>query len=86
MEAEGYVFVAEVQRLLTRNYQKIVIHDSDSSKSRFYDEKLDTIDNRMSDCSMHTPNEYRSCHKKDGQYLHWKIHRSYSISTSTNWF
>ena len=40
----------------------------------------------MSGCPVLAPNQYKTQHDRVGQYLHWKICKSYKIETCEHWY
>ena len=72
--------------MFTRNYQANILHNGIDPKSRFCEDKVETIDHLVSGCSILTPNEYKNRHDRVGLYLHWKICKHFSIGTQGNWY
>ena len=54
-ETEGFIFAAQDQSLVTKNFQANIIRNGTDSKFRFYGEKVETIDHLISGCSVLTP-------------------------------
>ena len=81
-ETEGFIFAAQDQSLVTKNFQANIIRNGTDPKCRFCGEKLETIDHLISGCSFLTPGEYKRRHDRVGQYLHWRICNHFKVSTS----
>ena len=45
-----------------------------------------TVDHLVSGCPVLAPNKYKNRHDRVGQYLHWKICKSYKIETCEHWY
>ena len=69
-ETGGFIFAAQDQSLITKNFQANIIRNGTDLKCRFCGEKVETIDHLISECSVLTPGEYKKRHDRVGQYLH----------------
>ena len=85
-ETEGFILAAQDQSLFTRNYQANTSRNGASYKCRFCDNYTETVDHLVSGCPVLAPNEYKNQHDRVGQYLHWKICKSYKIETCEHWY
>ena len=61
-----------------------MLHNRANERSRFCDNKLETMDDLVSGCSILTPNGYKNRHDGVGQYLHWKILHQFSLEIKSN--
>ena len=84
-ETEGFILAAQDQSLFTRNYQANILRNGASDKCRFSDNYTETVDHLVSGCPVLAPNKYKNRHYRVGQYLHWKICKSYKIETCEHW-
>ena len=80
-ETEGFILAAHDQSLFKRNYQANILRNGAGDKCRFCDNYTETVDYLVSGCPVLAPNEYKARHDRVGQYLHWKICKSYKIET-----
>ena len=85
-ETEGFILAAHDQSLFTRNYQANILKNEASDKCRFCDNYTETVDHLASGCSVLAPNEYKNRHDRVGQYLHWKICKTYKIESYEHWY
>ena len=85
-ETEGCIIAAQDQSLFTKNYQANIMHNGTKAKCRFCADKVETIDQLVSGCSILTPREYKTRHDRVGQYLHWKICNHFLVDTTKNWY
>ena len=85
-ETEGFILAAQDQTLFMRNYQANILRNGASDKCRFYDNYAETVDHLVSGCPVLAQNEYKNRHDRVGQYLHWKICKSYKIETCEHWY
>ena len=69
-----------------RNYQANILRNGASNKCRFCDNYAKTVDHLVSGCPVLAPNKYKNRHDRVGQYLHWKICKSYKIETCEHWY
>ena len=69
-----------------RNYQANILRNGASDKCRFCDNYTETVDHLVSGCPVLAPNEYKNRYDRVGQYLHWKICKSYKIETCEQWY
>ena len=85
-ETEGFIFAAQDQSLFTRSYQANIFRNGASDKCRFCDNYIETADHLVSGCPVLVSNEFKNRHDRVGQYLHWKICKSYKIETCEHWY
>ena len=85
-ETESFMLTAQDQTLFTRNYQVNILRNWTSDKCRFCEYYTETVDHLVSGCPILAPNEYKNWNDRVGQYLHWKICKSYKIETCERWY
>lgn len=63
------------------------MHYFTERKCKFWDHNIETVDQLISLCLRHTPNEYKNRHDRESQSLYWKICHQYRLKkkTAENW-
>ena len=69
---EGLIIKAEDQSLPTKNYQ-VSIKNASNPICKLCEQKIESVDNIVSSCTIKTLIEYKERHDKIGRYIHWKI-------------
>ena len=85
-ETEGFIIVAQDQRLPTRNFQANILENDAEPECRVCDKHTETIDHLVSGFPITAPPEYLNRHDRLGQYIHCCLCKNFCLPHGRVWW
>ena len=85
-ETEGMLMAAQDQALRTRYIQRAIDGKNITSKCRKCNEKEETINHIISECSALAQYQYKKRHDTVAKALHWSLCKKHQLSCSDKWY
>ena len=86
IETEGMILAAQEQALRTRYIQRTIDGADISSKCRKCNNKEETINHIVSECSALAQNQYKKRHDTVAKAIHWSMCKKYQLDASDRWY
>ena len=77
---------AQEQALNTNSIKKSIYKTSESDKCRMCGSTTESVTHIISQCTVLAQKEYKRCHEKVGQNVHWQLCKKYGFECSQNWY
>ena len=74
------------QRHKNQSYQRRIDKTQQNSKCRLCDDRDDTINHIISECSKLAQKEYKTRHDWVGKVIHWEMRKKFKFDHSNKWY